>query len=130
MAGMRGVVITSPGDPEVLAIKDVTAPDPGPGELRVRVRAFGVNRADLLQRRRLYPPPPGWLAEAVTPRLPSLGARWGSWVRGSDVECRDGNVRPVLQGCKDRHSAERDGQRQGGVNAPNCHDRDRGHPCH
>jgi NADPH:quinone reductase-like Zn-dependent oxidoreductase len=63
MAEMRAVVITSPGDPEVLAITDVTAPIPGPGEIRVRVRACGVNRADLLQRRGLYPPPTGWPAD-------------------------------------------------------------------
>ncbi len=34
-------------------------PDPGPGDVRVRIGAFGINRADLLQRRGMYPAPPG-----------------------------------------------------------------------
>ena len=55
---MRAVVITHPGGPEVLEIRDLPFPDPGPGQVRIQVRAFGVNRADLLQRRGLYPPPP------------------------------------------------------------------------
>ena len=38
-------------------------PEPGRGELRVKVRAAGVNRADVLQRRGLYPPPPGVVAD-------------------------------------------------------------------
>lgn len=54
---MRAVVITHPGGPEVLEIRDLPFPDPGPGQVRIQVRAFGVNRADLLQRRGLYPPP-------------------------------------------------------------------------
>ena len=56
---MRAVVITRPGPPEVLEIRDVPAPTPSAGEVRVRVAAFGINRADLLQRRGLYPPPAG-----------------------------------------------------------------------
>jgi putative PIG3 family NAD(P)H quinone oxidoreductase len=54
---MRAVVVSRPGPPEVLTIRDVPVPRPGPGEIRVRVRAFGINRADLLQRRGLYPAP-------------------------------------------------------------------------
>lgn len=38
-------------------MREVPAPEPGPDEVRVRVRAFGINRADLLQRRGLYPAP-------------------------------------------------------------------------
>ncbi|HEY1225076.1 MAG TPA: NAD(P)H-quinone oxidoreductase [Brevundimonas sp.] len=47
------------GPAEALTLK--TRPDPavGPGEIRIRVRAAGVNRPDLLQRRGLYPAPPG-----------------------------------------------------------------------
>jgi putative PIG3 family NAD(P)H quinone oxidoreductase len=56
---MRAVVITRPGGPEVLEIRDTPAPTPASGEMRVRVRAFGINRADLLQRRGLYPAPVG-----------------------------------------------------------------------
>jgi NADPH:quinone reductase len=54
---VRAVVIARPGGPEVLELRDVPAPQPAPGEVRVRVRAFGINRADLLQRRGLYPAP-------------------------------------------------------------------------
>jgi NADPH2:quinone reductase len=54
---MRAVVVTRPGDPDVLEIRPVPTPVPGRGEIRVRVGAFGVNRADLLQRRGRYPAP-------------------------------------------------------------------------
>jgi len=57
---MRAVVMMRPGGPEVLELRDVPTPQPGPGHLRVRVAASGVNRADLLQRRGGYPAPAGW----------------------------------------------------------------------
>ncbi len=63
MKEMRAVVITEPGEPDVLEVQGRPVPSPGPGQIRVRVRAAGVNRADLLQRRGLYPPPPGWPEE-------------------------------------------------------------------
>ncbi len=56
---MRAVVITEPGEPEVLQVRDVPDPRPEPGEVLVRVAATAVNRADLLQRQGSYPPPPG-----------------------------------------------------------------------
>jgi len=43
----------------VMRLGEVAAPTLGPGDLRIRVRAAAVNRADLLQRQGLYPPPPG-----------------------------------------------------------------------
>jgi putative PIG3 family NAD(P)H quinone oxidoreductase len=42
-----------------IAVGEVPAPEPGPGEVRLRVAAAGLNRADLLQMRGQYPPPPG-----------------------------------------------------------------------
>jgi NADPH:quinone reductase len=57
---MRAVLITQPGDVEVLKLTDVADPTPSPKQVRVRVRATGVNRADLMQRRGNYPAPPGW----------------------------------------------------------------------
>ncbi|MGH7563971.1 MAG: NAD(P)H-quinone oxidoreductase [Gemmatimonadota bacterium] len=60
---MRVVRITEPGGPEVLEMGEVDRPEPGPDQIRVRVRAAGVNRAELLQRRGLYPSPPGWPAD-------------------------------------------------------------------
>lgn len=56
---MRAVEITEPGGPEVLRISEVAVPEPGPGEVLIRVAAAGVNRPDVQQRRGLYPPPPG-----------------------------------------------------------------------
>jgi NADPH2:quinone reductase len=56
---MRAVVITRPGGPEVLAIQDVERPVPIGDQVRVQVRAAGINRADLAQRAGSYPAPPG-----------------------------------------------------------------------
>lgn len=56
---MKAVIITQPGGPEVLAIQDVETPEPVGEQVRVRVRASGVNRADLLQRAGGYPAPAG-----------------------------------------------------------------------
>jgi putative PIG3 family NAD(P)H quinone oxidoreductase len=54
---MRAIVIDAPGGPEVMQWREVPTPEPGRGEVRVRVRATAVNRADLLQRMGLYPAP-------------------------------------------------------------------------
>lgn len=56
---MRAVVVDEPGEGARLRVTDVEAPSAGPGDLRIRVAAAGVNRADLMQRRGLYPPPEG-----------------------------------------------------------------------
>ena len=60
---MRAVVFTGGGGPEVISIGEVPKPEVRPGHVRVRVRAAGLNRADLLQRRGHYPAPPGWPAD-------------------------------------------------------------------
>jgi NADPH:quinone reductase len=56
---MRAVVITQPGGPEVLTVQDVPTPRPGAEQVLVRIRAAGLNRADILQRVGHYPAPPG-----------------------------------------------------------------------
>jgi len=56
---MKAVVVERPGNEDVLKIGDVPPPDLGPGQIRIRNAAAGVNRADLLQREGHYPPPPG-----------------------------------------------------------------------
>ena len=56
---MKAVLTERPGDETVLRVGEAPAPLVGPGELRIRVAATAVNRADLLQRQGLYPPPPG-----------------------------------------------------------------------
>lgn len=56
---MRAVVVSSPGGVENLEIVDRPIPEPGPGEVLIKVTAAGVNRADLLQRQGFYDPPKG-----------------------------------------------------------------------
>jgi putative PIG3 family NAD(P)H quinone oxidoreductase len=56
---MRFINIAEHGGPEVMEIKEGEAPDPGKGEVLIRVHAAGVNRPDVMQRQGLYPPPPG-----------------------------------------------------------------------
>jgi NADPH:quinone reductase len=63
---MRAVEISRPGGPEVLMPVSRPIPQPGDGCLLIRVHAAGVNRPDILQRRGLYPPPPG------APDIPGL----------------------------------------------------------
>lgn len=54
---MKAVIITTPGGPEVLEYRDIPEPVPGPDDLLVQVRAVGLNRADIIQRRGGYPQP-------------------------------------------------------------------------
>ncbi len=56
---MRAIQITAPGGPEVLQPCERPVPEPRPGELLIAVQASGVNRPDVLQRKGLYPMPPG-----------------------------------------------------------------------
>lgn len=56
---MKAIRVKQPGGPEVMEYADRPDPTPADGELLVRVRASAVNRADVLQRRGFYPPPPG-----------------------------------------------------------------------
>jgi putative PIG3 family NAD(P)H quinone oxidoreductase len=56
---LRAVVVSAPGGPEQLHVEEVPDPVARDGEIVVRVAGTGVNRADLMQRQGLYPPPPG-----------------------------------------------------------------------
>lgn len=56
---MRGIGIAQPGGPEVLTLGEHPEPQAGAGECLIRVQASGINRPDVLQRKGLYPPPPG-----------------------------------------------------------------------
>lgn len=56
---MRAVIASEPGGPEVLTVTELPDLTPGPGEVLIEVAATAVNRADTLQRRGFYPPPPG-----------------------------------------------------------------------
>jgi putative PIG3 family NAD(P)H quinone oxidoreductase len=65
-ARMTAIGIKTPGGPEALAPEERPVPVPGPTEILVRVRAAGVNRPDVMQRKGQYPPPPG------APDIPGL----------------------------------------------------------
>ena len=56
---MNYIQIEKHGDPDVLKLSSQTVPDPGLDEVLIRVEAAGVNRPDIMQRKGLYPPPPG-----------------------------------------------------------------------
>ena len=56
---MRFINISEHGGPEVMEIKEGETPDPGKGEVLIRVHATGVNRPDVMQRQGLYAPPRG-----------------------------------------------------------------------
>ncbi|HLX04204.1 MAG TPA: NAD(P)H-quinone oxidoreductase [Candidatus Binatus sp.] len=56
---MKAVVVEKPGDENALKLAEVPEPSIKPDEILIRVRAAGVNRADILQRQGFYPPPPG-----------------------------------------------------------------------
>ncbi len=58
-ATMTAVAIKGKGGPEVLVGETLPVPEPGPGQVLVRVKAAGVNRPDVLQRKGLYPAPKG-----------------------------------------------------------------------
>jgi len=91
---MTAVEIREPGPPQVLRAVERPVPQPGPGEVLIRVAAAGVNRPDVLQRKGIYPPPPGitdipglevagevvLLGEGV--REPALGAQVCALVAG------------------------------------------------
>jgi NADPH:quinone reductase len=64
---MRAIVITRPGDLESLEVREVATPVPAADQVRVRVHACGLNRADLLQAKGHYPAPEGY-----PPHIPGL----------------------------------------------------------
>ncbi|HEU4565017.1 MAG TPA: alcohol dehydrogenase catalytic domain-containing protein, partial [Gemmatimonadaceae bacterium] len=86
---MRAAVITRPGGPDVLELRDLPRPEPGAGEVLVRVRASALNRADLLQREGRYPAPPGAPAEIpgieFAGEVAALGEGVARWREGDRV---------------------------------------------
>ncbi len=85
---MRAVVLTGYGEPDVLTIQEVPDPQPGPSEILVEVTTTALNRADLLQRRGLYPGPkmdreiPGM---EFSGRVIGHGDRVTAWAVGDEV---------------------------------------------
>lgn len=85
---MRAVVITEPGGPEVLEVREVPDAQPGPGEVLIEVAASAINRADLLQRQGNYPPPPGasrYLGMECSGTIAALGEGVDGWTVGDPV---------------------------------------------
>lgn len=85
---MRVVDVAAPGGPETLVVRERPVPRPGPDEVLVRVLAAGVNRADLLQRRGHYPPPPGapsWPGLEVAGVVEAAGESVTEWDVGDEV---------------------------------------------
>lgn len=86
---MKAVVFTGKGGPEVVEVREVPDPVPGRGEVLVRVRAAAMNRADLLQRRGLYPPPRGYREDVpgleLAGEVAALGEGATGWKPGDRV---------------------------------------------
>lgn len=85
---MAVIEIGEPGGPEALRPAMRPVPQPEPGEVLVRVAAAGVNRPDVMQRRGLYPPPPGASdlpGLEISGTIVALGEGVTRWRRGDRV---------------------------------------------
>src|SRR2546428_12066395 len=86
---MKAVIITRPGGPEVLEIQERPTPEPGVGQIRVRVKASALNRADIMQREGNYPVPPGVPADIIgmeyVGEVDALGPSASLWKAGDRV---------------------------------------------
>jgi len=85
---MLAVVAPTPGGPEALQVVSRPVPQPGPGEVLLKVFAAGVNGADLTQRKGRYPIPPGTpdiLGLECAGEIVALGAGVTDWRAGDQV---------------------------------------------
>ena len=86
---MRAIVHQGAGGVEVLSLRTVPDPAPGLHQIRVRVHAAGLNRADIHQRRGAYPAPPGWPADIpgmeYAGLVEALGPEVSRWKPGDRV---------------------------------------------
>lgn len=78
---MKAVIITEPGGPETLVVQEVERPQIGNLEVLIEVKAAGVNRPDVFQRKGSYPAPAG-----VDPRIPGLEVAGVIVEKGSEVD--------------------------------------------
>jgi NADPH2:quinone reductase len=89
MIEAKAVKIAGKGGVEVLSIGALSVRDPGPGEVRVKVAAAGLNRADCLQRKGFYPAPPGVPADVpgleFAGTVEALGDGVSGWSVGAPV---------------------------------------------
>jgi NADPH2:quinone reductase len=85
---MTAIVIRAPGGPEELVPEQRPVPQPGEGEVLVKVAAAGVNRPDVMQRKGLYPPPKGATdipGLEIAGEVVALGANVTRWKVGDRV---------------------------------------------
>jgi len=85
---MTAIGIKAPGGPEALVPEQRPVPTPGEGEILIRVRAAGVNRPDVMQRKGLYPPPPGASdipGLEIAGEIAALGPAVKRWKEGDRV---------------------------------------------
>lgn len=85
---MTAIEIAAPGGPEVLRPVRMPVPEPGAGQVLIRVAAAGINRPDVAQRQGLYPPPPGASplpGLEVSGTIAALGQGVTGWAAGDRV---------------------------------------------
>jgi putative PIG3 family NAD(P)H quinone oxidoreductase len=85
---VKAITIPTPGDADALVLADVPDPEPAAGEVRIAVAAAGVNRADVMQRRGFYDPPPGsptWPGLEVSGTVDAVGEGVTTWSVGDEV---------------------------------------------
>ncbi|OIW13668.1 hypothetical protein TanjilG_08010 [Lupinus angustifolius] len=85
---MKAIVITTPGDPEVLQLQQVEDPQINDDEVLIRVEATALNRADTLQRKGSYPPPKGaspYPGLECSGTVESVGKNISRWKIGDQV---------------------------------------------
>lgn len=85
---MKAITIPEPGEADALVLADVPTPEPAEGEVRIRVAAAGVNRADIMQRKGFYDPPPGsspYPGLEVSGTVDALGEGAEGWAMGDEV---------------------------------------------
>jgi putative PIG3 family NAD(P)H quinone oxidoreductase len=85
---MKAIVVHPGAEAPLLTWEDVIDPTPGPEEVLVEIHATAVNRADLLQARGLYPPPPGdspILGLELAGRIQAVGREVAAWRPGDRV---------------------------------------------
>ena len=85
---MKCIEIPEPGGPEALKLGTRPVPEPGHGEILVKVASAGVNRPDVMQRQGVYPPPPGAsdiLGLEIAGTVAKVGAGVAEWREGNEV---------------------------------------------
>ena len=85
---MKAIQVENPGPDYVLKLAEIEKPRPRTGEILVKVAASGLNRADILQAKGLYPPSPGaplTLGLEVCGEIAEIGAGVANWKVGDKV---------------------------------------------